>query len=646
MPGALSATTIVSHSESRADLKKGKAPAFRLWEEMERLPHDPADHARVIQGTPDSSEETVSAGEAGTIKTEECTDEPLYDIRKKVEIHLKILEKNRQMSVMSPLSFCLIVVNALDHIRKTYAIDNPESQDYKFWASQLGPHYVSSLRPALKIMRDKASAQQIWEYYKNIVGVAKYLFLQPDASPDKSDNNKLMKTIYKMAIECEIHYLKSVRNSSLPGLVTHPRNIISYLLNWKRNKLKCSNFSPLSREDVNRYYRQMEELTMGACASRGGAIVDQLDHNDGAIDERIEQLEESLRNKTANMLDVRLYNGLLQLRLRILGKEEKKQKSLMEDGQGRAIIHTYCTVLEQLFIMHNKCVTFIPDHTFMHNDIAMIISGAARNILAISLDNIVQLEKEVLELIDDLMHKGLLSEACMKSYLYYKELRALMGTAIQTREMTDQQCEAELKEIGLLLDEKTDTCVLEAVNKLEQLLFFHSKEIQALCTKNLLSELDITFLRSKLSNALLSPVAKKIDRCKKNMGGKSDLHRFDAFLRGLRSTIITLNPCVFIAIDKPLRQRWLSSACFAWRLDLERMARKEELLTEEDVDCLLELKHVVPDVPKIHVRETLIEVLNKCSDPMLADRAEVPVEKIMSLTEWRTELDCLYKLSS
>ena len=645
MPGALSATTTVSYSESRAGINIGKTAASRLWEEIERLTHDYADRARVIQGTPDSNGETVSAGEAGAIKTEECAYEPLYGIRKEIETHLGILEKKRKMPEINPLSFCLAVAGSLDRIRNTYNIKDPESQNYKLWVSQLGPHYVSSLHLALKIMCDKASAQQIWEYYKDIVAVAKYFFLQSDESPDKSDNKKRLKIIYKMAIECEMHYLRFVRGFSLPGLVTHSRNIILYLLNWKKNKLKYSDFEPLSREDRNCFQRQMKELTIDACASGGGAIIGQLDHNNGAIDERIEELEESLRNETANALDVRLYNGILQMQLKNLRKNLKKQEFLMGNVQGGATIHKYRTFLEQLFRMHNKCSTFIPENNFVRNDITITISGTARKILEISLDNVVQVEKETLELIDNLMHRGLLSEACIRSYLYCKGLHALMGTAIQTKEMTDHQCETELKEIDLLLDNKTDASCLEAVKKLEQLLFFHGKEIQALCTKNPSYKRDITQLRGRLSDTLLKPVTKRIHGYKESVKDKLDDYTFDAFLIGLRSEIIALNPCVFVSTDNKLKRDCLSLACFVWRIDLERMARAE-LLTKEDVDCLLELKHMVPDVPKMHVREILIEVLNKCSDPMLADRAEVPAEKIMTLTEWRTELGYLYKLSS
>ena len=122
-------------------------------------------------------------------------------------------------------------------------------------------------------------------------------------------------------------------------------------------------------------------------------------------------------------------------------------------------------------------------------------------------------------------------------------------------------------------------------------------------------------------------------------------HRYDAFLSKLRPEIIELNQCMFFLTDVEFKQKWLQSICSAWRLDLERMDQAESF-TGEDIDCLLELKCVVPDVSNARVREILIKVLNKCSNLMLDDRTGMSVEKIMTLIAWRTELGYMYKLSS
>ncbi len=421
MPGALSATTTVSSPESRADLKKDKVLASRLCEELERSAHDPADHAMVIQGTLDPNEETVSAGEAGAIKTEGCAYEPSCHVQREVETSLKTLERKRQMPEMNPLLFCLAVVETLDRIKDKYDIKDPESRDYKCWASRLGPLYVSSLRPALDIMGEKASAQRIWEYDKGIIGVAKYFFLQSNESPDKSDNRKLLRIIYLMAIKCEIHYLKFARDYSWLWCVTSSYSVISRLLNWGKNKLEYSDFEPLSQEQAECFRCQVKELIMDACVNKNEAITGQLDHNNGATAERIKKLEESLRSKTANALDVRLYNDLLQMQIEEL---ERTTSLIIKERQGRGAIQDLFPVLRQLCGMHDRCITFIPENDRVRDGVVATISAVAKMILDISLNEFVQLEKEMLELVADLMNKGLLSETCRKSYLYCKELHA------------------------------------------------------------------------------------------------------------------------------------------------------------------------------------------------------------------------------
>ena len=414
IPGVLSATTSAGSPASRADFKKDKVLDSRLCEELERSAHDPADHAMVTQGTLDPNGETVSAGEAGAIKTEDCAYEPSCYVKSEVENSLKTLERKWQMHEMKPLLFCLDVVTELDRIKNTCDIGDPECQDYKFWVSRLGPYYVNSLRPALQIMTEKASTQCIWEYYKGVIGVAKYFFLQPNESSDKSDNRKCLKIIYQMTIECEIHYLKFVRNYSWPWGVAYSCCIISQLLDWKKNKMEYSDFEPLSQEQVEHFRCRMEELTMDACGSEDEVVTGQLDYNDGAIAERIKKLEESLRSKTADALDVRLYNDLLQIQLEELNRTTT---SLTTEMQGRGAIQELFPVLKQLYEMHDRCITLIPKNDRVRDGVVAAISEVAKMILEISLDDVVQLEKEILELVADLMNKGLLSEACIKSYL-------------------------------------------------------------------------------------------------------------------------------------------------------------------------------------------------------------------------------------
>lgn len=450
----------------------------------------------------------------------------------------------------------------------------------------------------------------------------------------KSDDRKLLVAIYKMAIKCEIHYLTFARRFSLAALVTDSCRILSQLLNWKGNKLKCSDIEPLGMEESEHFRYQMGELTQGLLANNGRDMNDQLNCTDGAIDEHIEKTEEALRNKTADALIVRLYNELLKIQL---AKLNEKRVS-MKEVQGRKTIREGCLLLKQLCRIHDKCTTLIPKNHLVRDGVVATISGVARRILEVSLNDVVQLEKETLELIGDLMNKGLLSKKCMTAYVFCRELHASMGTAVQIREMTDHQCQAELDEINSLIDDNTGTSFLAAAEKLGRLLFFHGKEVQALYTTYSLYERYMAQLRNRLDDALFKPVMEKVDGYKEWLQDNFIMVN----LSKLRPKIVVLNPFSFVVTDMKRRLKWAHSACPAWYSDIERMAQIKSL-TEEDVDRLLELKRVVPDVTNTHVRKYLKEVFSNCLTLTPDDYARIPVEKIMTLTEWAVELDYLHK---
>ena len=85
------------------------------------------------------------------------------------------------------------------------------------------------------------------------------------------------------------------------------------------------------------------------------------------------------------------------------------------------------------------------------------------------------------------------------------------------------------------------------------------------------------------------------------------------------------------------------SVCSAWRFDLERVA-KAKSLEENDIDRLLELKRVAPDVRDARIRNHLIKAFDNCLSLMVKECSGISVEKVVTLAEWCAELDCLYNM--
>lgn len=190
--GALSATINVNFPESRAAPGKDKAQtgrarsgdnaaAIQEFHQMAAAVSNTFQQMAIndgiaVQGSPDTNEETVSAGEARSLKTEGCVYKPSDCVRRDVDIFLGALKKKRQMPGVDSLQFCLAVIQAFDQIKNTFNIIDPRSQDYKFLVFQFGPSYAGCLHPALEILKDKASSQCVWEHHQDIISVAKYFF--------------------------------------------------------------------------------------------------------------------------------------------------------------------------------------------------------------------------------------------------------------------------------------------------------------------------------------------------------------------------------------------------------------------------------------------------------------------------------------
>ena len=105
-----------------------------------------------------------------------------------------------------------------------------------------------------------------------------------------------------------------------------------------------------------------------------------------------------------------------------------------------------------------------------------------------------------------------------------------------------------------------------------------------------------------------------------------------------------LSESTFTINNLRYRLNFLNLVCPAWRFDLERIAEAKSL-EENDIDRLLELKRVVPDVRDARIRNYLEKAFDNCLSLMVNECSGISVEKVVTLAKWCRELDCLYRMS-
>lgn len=588
-----------------------------------------SDDEMVVQGTPETAGAVVSAEATRAIKTEKCAGEVLSEVQSKIETSIATLTRKQHMSGVDNSLFCLIVIGEFQRVKGQLKIKDPQSQDYKALISGFSLYYTNSLRSLLEKLENKVDGQYIWEYHKDIIAVARHFFLQPNESPDKSCNRELLKRIYRLAIDNELSFLDFAKEFPLVGVTKYSCNILLRLLDWKKNKPECNDLELLSSDELDHIKHRLQEIMTEIKAGKDGAMVDQLNYNDGEIGKYIEKVEKDLCGETVSVLTRRLYAELLKVQLQAI-----RIKITCTKCSGMESVRQQFLIAKQLWTVYGKCTTFIPECGYVKRETASMISGVIKRILNTNLECCAQFEEEMLIFVGFLMNEGVLSDGCITIYLHCKELHALMRTAVQPVKMTDDQCKAELNEIDLLLDAETEVSGLAAVAKLRQLLFFNRLEC--------LHSKWINKQKARINKILFEPVAKTITDCQEKMKDRSD-DECDILLRELMPKIVALRSCTFVIDCQKKRLHLLRLMCFVWRYDLKRIA-KAESVTGRDVDCLIELKHVVPDVPRVSVMNPLKDALDNCLLLCTSREGcdETFAEKVEELTEWRRDIGFLY----
>ena len=578
------------------------------------------DYAVAIKNAPDTPWKMATSAEFDALKIMECKYQPTNEFRTDVERSLKTLNMKRKSPGTDAWSFCLVVAIEIRRLKRKYNLETSET-NYEFMKFQLGPHYVNSLRPALEIIMDKANNECGWEYYQDVKVITQHLrspLYCLSETPEKDQTRELAQNIYSRLLESELNYLEFMKRFPFKNTAGHSMNIIRYLLSGPSGARK-SLF--ITRQQADNILERASRLKK--------TIESRLAEED--IDRKTDQLKKEVYRGDADVLVRRRYSDLLRetyLELKPKCREGSTQEQL--------------SVLKKLFELHVMHTSVVSDLYSLSSAIEITITNAITEKLTSSLASSVRPEKEMLDFVDLVRSHKVGSRRCGILCLRCKELEFLPRTEAEITTRTDRitvdQCEKQIAEIRSRLDTATGLDDLtDTADTLKQLLHQHRHEIEALDIEGSYME-SINKIRKDLGMKLFGSAIEKFNKLQGEEG--VDETGLFAAMSEQRPELAKLIPYVFTLDGDASRVNLMNVVGAAWYCDIESLSRQESF-RKEDVDRLLELKHIVPYTLNLRIQvaveKALIQIFQFVDRNGIGE--EIPVEKVAALSQWVDDLD-------
>lgn len=560
---------------------------------------------------------------------QKCDHKPVIDeLAEAVQDSLRKLEEIWWTPEKGPISFCTTVTREIEQLRVKYGINDVKSEEYKFMVYQFGPYYTASLRPALEAIKSQAENECGWEYHIDIRFIGKYLDLQTDEIIDAGSNLELLKELYLKLVSSELDYLEFMKDCPVDNAGGYSSIIIERLL---AKKYGAPAYQFISKEEMQQINDRKDELIHNIRwnLAKYGA------NND--MSKTKEDLRRGIADKKIRMQTKRRYNDLLK---EVFDKEKARYCQ-----QGNETAAACLSFLKNLFNLFVECTSEISELHSLPCDIAKEMTCVIQAQLDSHLYRSVRLEEEILDFIEDMLDKKVVDEEYGKPCLYCRELEfptpAVMRRDLQTDEITDRQFENSLAEINFIFIPGDKAEAEISANKLRQLFCEYGDKIKALDTKDPDAG-HIIRIRNKLNKELFRPLIQAFYEHQNQVGTEREGFADAKYL--FHSRLVALSPYTFILTSENERAGLADAACAAWYCDIEELSQAVSF-KDEDVDCLLELKHVSPYIPDQPLRPVLEKALENVFQFVLHDTGgKIPVEKIAILSQWVDGLNRVKKV--
>ena len=156
------------------------------------------------------------------------------------------------------------------------------------------------------------------------------------------------------------------------------------------------------------------------------------------------------------------------------------------------------------------------------------------------------------------------------------------------------------------------------------------------------SDTSLSLVRRSVPLSAVGYLSLSIHKCRTYYLNPRESELFAAMSK-YRPALARLIPYTFV-LDESDKADLMKTVSAAWYCDIERLSMAESF-REEDVDCLLGLKRIVPHTPDPHIRITVKQALIKFFQ--FVDQngtGKIPVEKIAILSQWVDGLNRVRKV--
>lgn len=544
---------------------------------------------------------------------------PTVFLRGLVSRKIKILNnRTGELVKENALPQCLLVVEFFEKMESEQNLY--DSNEYDYLIFKISPYYEDSLGLALQYLQTKADIGCSCEYRNELNTLAKYFYLQSIESPTKLENREKITTLIKSFIENELNYLIHLKNSNNLDSINHASYVFHMLLS---SEFFSGFIDERYIKDVMRKRKKIRD--------ESDSVSYNFDENEETEKLKLATLEETLASSAVCMNLQRDYRDVLRKQLFRLKNKHKADKASIDDTT---------IFLASLSDIYRKSITLIPEFHTLSRDLGKIIVAVLKKLL-ISIKNGVnmvdKLKVDVINIAANLYKQGALTEDCKQLYDCIIRQQAEPINIDEDEKCTFTYYDNYINDLFYLMKGFDDNRYQKAAINLKNLLDEKADEIIKMDMLDMLIR-KIDGIKSKLYKYFFMEIFRSFNIIKNS---RMNHHEQVSLMAGYKRKLIEAAPYTYLLRNVSCKNSWKKIACIIISRDIDCMLINQ-LPSDEDINTLLLLKKIAPDVPNWFVMVKLENVLIKHFRIYLAHYFnEKHVKIIMEFSKWIDYLNSL-----
>ena len=536
----------------------------------------------------------------------------------------KKFQKSQQEN-LDALHLCLLVTKEIWRILK-YSC--PVGRDkLSFMQATLGRLYTENLYPALQSLQDQVETRHSWEYVNELNHLTQYFsgfFLKGD--PDKAMCRSMIAGTYSRFLRNEVDYLDYIIRSPSAYSVKNVISVMNRMLD-NRRPARCLGF--LTKQAADAFRTEQVDLLKLINSNMNDKGVD--GKNKG-----LDELWKTLFLETADMWAARRYHDELRWRL-----DEVMVKSVADDisdQQRLCLLETLVEFNDQYRISVRKFCTLRKDLEKKLTDVATLI---LMSIVPIP-DNADYFKTEALLLIRYMYEREMLDGKCEQLYLLCMPQQKVAEATDGTDPETYKQCSRQVNIIFRCLSVMHENHLLVVAKLSKELFDKYQSMITGLDWQDVLRK-NIGVLEHRVYTNFFSYIFNWYCEYKNS---NQAFKVIDEEMSMFRLQIMEIEPYLFAIPDRQ-KSKWKEIVCSAWNTHLYEMSKKQSF-NKDDIDSLLALKRMAPDIPFTYTIKSVQGALSQILSFMLqhaGDSGYALIEGVMELSRWIDDLGKIYSFS-